>query len=171
MRILHSLILRYWHSDLVSGSKCETFQFPFNAMGCPCEIRLQGADFEQLKAAADHCIAEARRFETKYSRYTRDSVTTCINTSAGKAATVIDFETYAILQYAAVCYEQSDGLFDITSGVLRRVWNKSRVTLPTPAELNACTDLIGWDKVELDEDSVRLPVEGMEIDFGGVTRR
>jgi thiamine biosynthesis lipoprotein len=131
---------------------------------------LQGAGFEQLKIAADHCIAEARRFEAKYSRYTQDSVTTRINTSAGKAAIVIDFETCAILQYAAVCYEQSDGLFDITSGVLRRVWNKSRTTLPTDADLIACTDLIGWDKVKLDEGSVQLPVEGMEIDFGGVVK-
>ena len=64
-----------------------------------------------------------RRIEAKYSRYRDDSVTTRINRAAGGAPVTIDAETAALLRYAEQCHAQSGGLFDITSGVLRRVWD------------------------------------------------
>ncbi|MGZ5686063.1 MAG: FAD:protein FMN transferase, partial [Usitatibacter sp.] len=35
------------------------------------------------------------------------------------------------------------------------------------AELDSVLPLIGWERVELLQDSVRLPLAGMELDFGG----
>ncbi len=77
------------------------------------------------------------RIEAKYSRYRDDSVTTRINRAAGGEPVAIDAETAALLRYADQCYAQSGGLFDITSGVLRRVWDFRREppALPTAAEL------------------------------------
>ena len=142
----------------------------FQAMGCPCELRLFAGSAAVAQDAAAACISEARRFERKYSRYLDTSVTSLINRSAGVSATPIDPETFSLLQYADVCYEQSQGLFDITSGVLRKVWNKDRQTLPGQAELNEITRLVGWDKVRLSESEFFLPQRGMEIDFGGVVK-
>jgi thiamine biosynthesis lipoprotein len=64
----------------------------------------------------------------------------------------------------------SGGLFDVTSGVLRRAWDFRRTppSVPAAAELAAATALIGWSRVEWDERTVRLPAPGMEIDFGGI---
>ncbi len=73
-------------------------------------------------------------------------------------------------KYASVCYEQSDGLFDITSGVFRRVWHRRRTTLPRQSELDACLARVGWLKVEYSEKQIYLPLEGMELDFGGVVK-
>ncbi len=50
-----------------------------------------------------------------------DGIVSCINASAGGAVKV-DAETAGLIDFAFQCYELSDGLFDITSGVLRRVW-------------------------------------------------
>lgn len=148
----------------------ELFEFPFHAMGCPCELRFY-ADTKQIaEHAARECIAEANRFESKYSRYLEDSVTTCINSAAGVGPIKIDQETRAILNYAHVCHEQSHGLFDITSGVLRNVWNSQRRSLPRDSELQAILELVGWNKVELTDDTVYLPIRGMELDFGGVVK-
>ena len=86
-------------------------------MGCPCELRFEADSKEAFSWAIEPCLREIRRFEAKYSRYLPDSVTSTINRAAGASAVPIDAETAAILRYAAVCHEQSGGLFDITSGV------------------------------------------------------
>ncbi len=69
-----------------------------------------------------------------------------------------------------MCHEQSEGLFDITSGVFRRVWNRQRTTLPQQSELDACLEKVGWGKVQYSEKQVYLPLAGMELDFGGVVK-
>ena len=145
-------------------------QFRFNAMSCPCELRLYCIDRQQAEQVAEQCIREARRFEQKYSRYLEDSVTSRINQSAGRNPVQIDHETHAILQYSGSCFEQSDGLFDITSGVLRRVWHRELTSIPSEDAIESCKALIGWQKIDLEPDSVYLPTEGMELDFGGVVK-
>ena len=138
-------------------------------MGSPCELKLSGEPGFCQQVAAD-CQREAARFETQYSRFTTDSITAQINAAAGGSVVPIDAECRAILAYAGVCWGLSDGLFDITSGVLRRVWTKGRLQLPTPDELRPILALIDWQKVELSDAGVRLGMPGMEIDLGGVVK-
>lgn len=134
------------------------------------EIRLAAADAEAAQRAAEDAIADVLRIEAKYSRYRDDSVTSRINAAAGKAAVPVDGETRALLEYAGQCHAQSGGLFDITSGVLRRAWNFRREppAIPTPDEIARLLPFIAWTDVEWSERSVRLPRAGMEIDFGGI---
>ncbi len=146
------------------------FRQSFRAMASEHEIQLAAPDLDVARRAASAAIADVRRIETKYSRYSDDSVTTRINRAAGGAPVAIDAETAALLRYADQCHALSGGLFDITSGVLRRVWDFRREppTLPDPAELAAAVALVGWGDVEWNAKSVRLPRAGMEIDFGGI---
>ena len=139
-------------------------------MGCPCELRFDVDTEEDFSRAAEPCVREIRRFETKYSRYLSDSVTSAINRAAGVRSVPIDEETAAILEYAAVCHEQSEGLFDITSGAFRHVWHRHRTTLPSQSELEACAARVGWAKVRYSDRRVYLPLPGMELDFGGVVK-
>jgi thiamine biosynthesis lipoprotein len=133
------------------------------------EIQLD-ADAQRARRAADAAIADVRRIEAKYSRYLDDSLTTRINRAAGGAPVDIDAETAALITYADRCYAQSGGLFDITSGVLRRAWDFRRQppVLPDEAALAAARARIGWADVEWNERTIRLPRPGMEIDFGGI---
>ncbi len=85
-------------------------------------------------AAAAAAIADVQRIEAKYSRYRDDSLTTRINRAAGGAPVAIDAETAALLAYADRCHAQSDGLFDLTSGVLRRAWDFRRQPPELPDE-------------------------------------
>lgn len=139
-------------------------------MGCPCELRFHADTAEAFSRAVDRCVGEITRFDRKYSRYLPDSLTSAINRAAGHEPVAIDRETAAILRYAAVCHEQSDGVFDITAGAFRRVWHPSRKSLPTQHELDACIAKVGWDKVRYSDRQVHLPVPGMELDFGGVVK-
>ena len=139
-------------------------------MGCPCELRLYAPTEEDCSHTIRECVEEIKRFERKYSCYREDSVTMTINRAAGVEPTCIDEETASLLKYAAVCYEQSNGAFDITSGVFRRVWHRGRQTLPSHGEIGACLTKVGWDKVQHSDRKVYLSVPGMELDFGGVVK-
>jgi thiamine biosynthesis lipoprotein len=148
----------------------ETYQFNFQAMGCPCELRLAAADRSLANEVAVICTSESQRFESKYSRYLTDSVTSQVNNASGLHPVTIDPEVAAILDYSGVCYVQSEGLFDITSGVLRQLWNKNMRRLPTDSELEFYLDKVGWKKVEISANEVFLPIKGMQLDFGGVVK-
>lgn len=140
---------------------------PFEAMASRCELRLAlppGADGAALAQVA---IDEVRRIERTFSRYRADSIIARINAAAGGDAVACDDETNALLDYAGVLHASSGGLFDITSGVLRRAWDFGRPVLPVKAALDALLPLVGWRHVERANGAIRLAQAGMEIDFGG----
>ena len=142
--------------------------FAFQAMSSGCEIRLDGDDETALAEAAQRAIDEVRRIERAFSRYRDDSIVSRINAAAGSGEAIeVDAETAALLAFAGELHAASDGLFDITSGVLRRVWDFRAGRLPDPAALAATLPLIGWGQVDFDGARVRLPCAGMELDFGG----
>jgi thiamine biosynthesis lipoprotein len=137
-------------------------------MASRCEVRLFAPDAGTARRWADAAIAEVRRIEAKYSRYRDDSVTTAINRAAGGDAVTVDAETAGLLDFGAALHASSDGRFDLTSGVLRRVWDFKAQRLPAPEQVTALLPLIGWPQVEWKAGAVRLPRPGMEIDFGGI---
>jgi thiamine biosynthesis lipoprotein len=144
-------------------------------MGSLCEIILRGSD-EALQAQVFASMEqEIQRLEKQYSRFLPDSLTTRINITAGTGKSVaIDEETARLLDYADTCYRQSGGLFDITSGSLRTLWNyqdlADKQTLPSDRDISAALEKIGWTKVSREQGSVSLPLPGMEIDFGGIVK-
>lgn len=147
------------------------YDFSFEAMACVNELSLYASNKRQATAVAKKAIDAINKLESRYSRYLPDSLLTRINESAGDTRGVaVDEETAALLNYSQTCFEQSDGMFDITSGVLRRIWNFRENKLPTDSEVADTLQLIGWDKVIWDESRIVLPLTGMELDFGGVVK-
>jgi thiamine biosynthesis lipoprotein len=135
-------------------------------MACPCVVLVEGRDARRAAAAGQAARDEVLRIETKYSRY-RDSLLTRINRSAGEAFEV-DEETADLLDYAASCYQLSDRLFDITSGVLRRVWKfDGSDRVPSQSQVEEVLARVGWHQVEWRRPTLRLAPQ-MEIDFGGI---
>lgn len=149
----------------------EKYNFPFRAMGSPCEFQLYTADKDHAEQACKKAHAEVMRLEKKYSRYREDSVTSVINNSAGSLQGVkVDSETALLLDYAQTVYKQSEGLFDITSGVLRRAWDFRSNQLPTQSKINESLELVGWNQVEWQRPYIILKKAGMELDFGGYVK-
>ena len=142
-------------------------RFTFRAMAAENEVQVHCDDARFAESAAARAIAEVKRIEAKYSRYLPASVVSRINAAAGGMAVAIDAETHGLLTFAGACHEQSAGAFDATSGVLRRAWRFDAARVPEDSELAPLLGLIGWERVELKQDSVRLPLPGMELDFGG----
>lgn len=139
-------------------------------MGGPCELQLYASNAAAAQRAAAAGEAEVRRLEQKYSRYRDDSVTTTVNRSAGQAGgVVVDDETAALLDYAHTAWEQSGGLFDVTTGVLRRAWDFKAKAVPTRDAVAAALAHVGWQRVTWTWPRLALPA-GMEVDFGGVVK-
>lgn len=143
---------------------------PFHAMGCTNEVQLYAANEGLARAAAKAAEAEVRRLERRYSRYRDDGVVAQINRAAGGPALELDEESAALIDYAAACFIESGGRFDITSGVLRRAWDFRSGRVPEAAEVEALLPLVGWERVEWKRPWLRLPTPGMEIDLGGVVK-
>lgn len=139
----------------------------FDAMASRCEIVV--ADEAEARRAAHEAMAEVRRIEAKYSRYRSDSIVSGINAAAGSGqATAIDAETVGLLTFADQLHRQSGGLFDLTSGVLRKAWDFHAGRVPEPGKLDALLPLVDWRRVAWTERELALPESGMELDFGGI---
>jgi thiamine biosynthesis lipoprotein len=142
-------------------------RFTFRAMAAQNEVQLHATDARLAQRAANAAIAEVARIEAKFSRYRPDSLVSRINAAAGRAPVDVDDETSLLLDYADACFRQSGGLFDATSGILRRAWRFDESRVPTEEELQPLVAKIGWERVERNGARVRLPEAGMELDFGG----
>jgi len=139
----------------------------FQAMASPCELFMEIDDRETAAALLESVAAETWRIEAKFSRYRQDNIVHTINTSHGNPVDV-DEETALLLGFADQCYQLSEGLFDITAGVLRKVWDfRPGARLPAPGKVDACLQQVGWDKVTWQPPCITLP-PGMEIDLGGI---
>lgn len=146
-------------------------ELSFRGMGSPCQVKVYAPGEERARAAAQAACDEVLRLEKKYSRYLDDSLTARINRSAGDAAGIeVDEETAALLDYAAVAHRESGGLFDITSGILRRAWDFKSGRLPAQCEIDALLPLVGWHQVRWGRPRLVLPRAGMQLDFGGYVK-
>ena len=139
----------------------------FHAMASPCTLLIDTDDRTEAARYLAIASTEAIRIEQKFSRYRRDNIVYEINHAEGRPV-VVDHETALLLNYAATCYVMSDGMFDITSGVLRRVWTfDGGRKVPSRQSVETCLRHVGWQRVAWENPVLTIPV-GMEIDFGGI---
>ena len=145
----------------------ENYVGRFTAMASPCEVLVDTDDREKAETALRVAREEALRIEAKFSRYRRDNLIHRINQAEG-ASVSVDEETAGLLDYAATCHQLSEGRFDITSGVLRRVWTfDGSDRVPTPEAITDALRLVGWNRVTWRNHTLTMPA-GMEIDLGAI---
>ena len=139
----------------------------FTAMASTCEVLLDHLDFARAARQTEAAAAEAWRIEQKFSRYRDDNIVHAINTSGGQPVTV-DEETSRLIDFSVTMHAFSGGRFDITSGVLRRVWKfDGSDRIPSPEAVADVLPRVGWHRVRWEKPVITLPA-GMEIDLGGV---
>jgi thiamine biosynthesis lipoprotein len=143
--------------------------FQFDALGTECALHLYADSADTAEAAAEGAMGEICRIECRYSRYREDSVLSAINRAAASGSAVdVDEETAALLDYAFAAYHISGGLFDITSGILRRAWDFNADRPPHEADVAALLPAIGMDKLQWTPPQLRFRKPGLELDFGGI---
>ncbi len=139
----------------------------FQAMASPCEVLLDEPDETRARELFQAVADEAWRIEQKFSRYRDDNIIYRINNSNGQPVE-LDEETLRMLRFADELFHMSEGLFDVTSGVLRKVWTfDGSDNIPTQQAIDAVRQHIGWQHCELTDTHFTLPA-GMQIDLGGI---
>jgi thiamine biosynthesis lipoprotein len=147
------------------------FETDFFAMGSPCVLRLGGPRNARLAEAAKAAIAEVRRIERRYSRYDPESLLSAINRVAQVGGGMcVDDETADLIDCAYRAYAWSQGLFDVTSGLLRRVWNDEIQRIPREEDVSVVLNRVGLDKLAWRRPALAFLVPGIELDFGGVAK-
>jgi thiamine biosynthesis lipoprotein len=139
----------------------------FFVMASPCQILLGNATEAQADSLTALAYAEAKRIELKFSRFRDDNIIARLNHAKGRGIT-LDDETVTLINLADLCFQLSDGLFDISSGVLGKLWHfKQQTQLPSDADINALLPNIGWQQAQWQAPLLSLPI-GMQIDLGGI---
>jgi thiamine biosynthesis lipoprotein len=139
----------------------------FVAMASTCEVLMEVDDEHLARQILTVASDEAKRIEQKFSRYRDDNIIYRINNACGKPVKVDD-ETARLIDFADNLYLMSDGLFDITSGILRKVWRfDGSDNLPKRAAIKRIIKQVGWDKVSWKNNQLTMRPE-MEIDLGGI---
>lgn len=143
--------------------------FEFQAMGTNCAIHLYAGLGIIVANIAAEIVEEVRRIESRYSRYCPNSWLSEINRFAANGRPLIlDAESVALLDFAFACYRISGGLFDISSGILRQVWNLEFPGLPKEDELESRLRFVGMDKLIWNRPQLDFQLPGLELDFGGI---
>lgn len=137
----------------------------FVAMGSPCQVYLDGVLPQQAQPLLKLAEQTVTQLEAKYSRYQPTSI---LSQWHDNSYHVLDDESLGLFAYADACFEQSDGLFDPTSGILRQAWDfKKGVCQPTL--IDSLQAFIGWQKLAREGNRLCIP-KGMALDFGGLVK-
>ncbi len=155
-------------ADLYKIDKTEYgFTGRFEAMKSPCEILMDLHDPLLAQQLVHAAYTEAKRIEHKFSRYIATNLMFKMNNSQGETI-ILDEESSLLMDFAFTCFDMSDGLFDVTSGILRRAWKfDGSDTLPSETKIKELLPFIGLQKVSWEKPCITIP-SNMELDFGGI---
>ena len=140
-------------------------------MGSPCEVKIYADSRGRARHIARRVIEEVERLEAKYSRYRKESFLSKINQAAQMGGSItVDTETAGLLDYVATCWQQSNGLFDVTSGVLRKAWTFKDQILPDADAIKGLLNHVGWERLSWQSPTISFPEPGLEVDLGGAVK-
>ncbi len=141
-------------------------------MGSSFEITVVAEDEDFAKESLAIAKKEIIRIENLISSWDQKSETSRINRNAGIAAVEVSKELFDLIFRAQQISKLSSGAFDLTFAAIDKLWNFDgrESEMPNPDALKASVFNIGYQLIELDEESltVFLPKKGMKIGFGAI---
>ena len=133
------------------------------------------ADGADAKAAIDESMARLKNIDGMVNPNVPDSDVCKLAQYAGSGHWVsLHPEVYKMLAFAQEYAAKTNGAFDVTTKPLVDLWGigTDHAKVPSPQELMAAQKLVGWQKLELNEEthSARLQEKGMGVDLGGIAK-
>lgn len=141
--------------------------------------RLMGSAFEFIvvdgaasgEERMDESIAEVKRLETLLTEFSTTSQTALLNANAGIGPVEVDAEVYSLIERCKRISSLTQGAFDITAGVLKKLYNFKGETFVFPEDdvITRTLQNVGADKIVLSSlNKVYLTKPGMRISFAAV---
>jgi thiamine biosynthesis lipoprotein len=156
--------------ESITGSNTGIVQTSFNGltMGSTYAIKYTSLPQKAINYQTEiDSILE--KFNESLSTYRPDSEISRFNNGHAVAFRLPFF--YPVLKKSQEVYQASGGAFDPTVGPLVNAWGfgtgKERKA-PSQARIDSLKNMIGFDKITFDEQSVQKQKEGMYIDFNAI---
>lgn len=143
------------------------------------QARLMGSAFEFVitddhgegEELLDAAVEEVRRIEFLLTEFSETSQTSRINRSSGIKPVEVDPEVYNIIKRSREISSLTQGAFDITAGLLKKLYNfkGEQFSLPDEHKLSDTLSRVGYKHISLlDQHRVYLEKPGMHIGFGAI---
>jgi len=144
------------------------------AMGTFARVVVIAADRNTADRCTEAAFAEIYKVDELMSRYKSDSQINKVNRDGSKRAVEVSDSVYEVLQRSVEISKLSDGAFDITVGPLVELFRSAekKEAAPSKEEIAQAKSKVGYEKLKLDDHNktVRLTVEGMQLDLGGIAK-
>jgi len=134
-------------------------------MGTLVEITVIPANEKAIREAFE----ALKKVDLLMSTYKEDSEISILNRE-GKAQ--VSEETLEVIEDAIKFSNLTDGAFDITCRPLINLWKKAKKEekLPAEMEIEEAISLVGYQRIILEGNQIRLEKKGMQIDLGGIAK-
>ncbi|MBA3439026.1 MAG: FAD:protein FMN transferase [Pyrinomonadaceae bacterium] len=159
---------------LARTERLDRFEFSQPHMGTEFRIVLYAPDARRAAQASDAAFKRVRELDSRLSDYRETSELMSLCRQAGGGPVKVSDDLLRVLLEAQKFAEQTTGAFDVTAGPLVRLWRRARrrSELPDPVRLSQARELVGFDKMHVDErtQTVRLAKPGMLLDLGAIAK-
>lgn len=150
---------------LSQGQTVEKSEFIMDTL---VSIRASGKGVE---AAVERAFEEVRAVDSMLSSYVPESDISRVNAGAQDVYVRVSSDTLLVLKRIQEFYRKTGGAFDPTVAPFVRLWgfDSGNYRIPTDGEIQEAFELVGFDKVLIDEaqSAVKFEKEGMSLDLGG----
>lgn len=142
------------------------------AMACEFEVLLNSKQYPQGMEAAVAALDLVDQLEAQLTVYRDDSEISHLNQMAHQQAVEVEPRLFDLLTRAAEIYRETGGAYDITSGILSKLWgfHRRQGRMPADDEIVEALEQVGMSHLQFDtaEQSVKFDREGIEINLGSI---
>lgn len=136
-------------------------------MGTLVRIQLYALNEDNAKTGFRAAFARIAELDARLSDYRLDSELSRLRAGEWNS---VSSDLYKVLRIARKLSVDSDGAFDVTIGALTGVWRSARRTgrIAADGEIAVALRSCGYRHLQLASGRVRLRVDGMKLDVGGI---
>lgn len=142
-------------------------------MDTTISLRATGSG-DNAQKAVDESFTRIAELDKLASSQNADSDVSKINAAAGKDYVQVDPAIYEMLEYSKNYSAKSNGEWDITVGIIMKMWDIGNADqhVPPQEDIQAALKLVNYKDILLrpEDHSVMLAKPGMAIDLGGVAK-
>jgi len=154
-----------------NGNKLKEYAANAKLMGSAFSFIVAAENKDKGEALLKDCIEEVKRIENILTEFSETSETAAINNNAGKKPVRVSAETHRLIQRCKNISELSGGAFDITSGVLKKLYrfHNRPAEIPPKQIVKSALEMCGYKKIKLlPASEVLLEKKGMHISFAAI---
>lgn len=164
MHLFKKIIFVFFSFILVSCQSQRLYHKDYVGLGTYIEI------ISPYREAGELAFEEIKKIESLLSKFNPSSEIYLLNQNA-KAK--LSYQTLYVIKKAKEFWEKTDGAFDISVGVLLKLWgfDSRSYRIPDEEEIKEALDYVGLDKIKIDEQNRIVEIKkGMILDLGGIAK-